>query len=379
MKILHTITSLGIKSGGTATCTYDLVNGLNEVGYATDILTLDTTDPNDILVGNDTFVKVLPNDSLTGYIYSKNFKRALLSSNNYSIYHLNGMWQYIQYISAYKAKISNKPYIITPHGMLYPQALLKSKLKKKIIMSIQFKRLLLNASCIHATCNEELKYYRELGFKNPVAVIPNPTPIPNYINTIKSIKDKRRIGFLGRLHPRKNVLTLIRAWAKLGSLVNDDELLIMGNSDTGYENILKNEVLRLKLDNVIFVGLVEGRNKFEKLATLTALVVPSDFENFGMIVTEALMMKVPVISSKGTPWEELIIRNCGWWIDNDIDTIANTIATALSLTSEELRIMGINGRQLVYEKYHVDVVAQKMINLYKWVLHEGDRPDFVTI
>lgn len=379
MKILHTISSLEVKAGGTATCTYDLVKGLNDNHCPTDILVLDISDSTDKFVGNDFFVKVLPNDSKTGYVYSKNFKKALSEMNDYSLYHLNGMWQYIHYISALTARSKKKPYIVTLHGMLYPQALSKSSLKKKFFLKIQFNKILQSADCIHATCIEEMNYYRKLGFKNPIAVIPNPISIPEYINTIKSNKDKKRIGFLGRLHPRKNILTLINSWAILGNKVKDAELYIMGKGDEAYEAMLKDEVRRLNLNNVVFAGLVDGHEKFEKLANLTVLVVPSDFENFGMIVTEALIMKVPVIASKGTPWEELTSRHCGWWVENNLDSIANTIDEAITLPINELLIMGENGRKLVEDEYIVDVVAKKMIKLYEWLLINGEKPDFVYL
>ena len=40
-----------------------------------------------------------------------------------------------------------------------------------------------------------------------------------------------------------------------------------------------------------------------------------------MIIAEALVRGIPVIASKGTPWQDLETHNCGWWVDNDLDTI----------------------------------------------------------
>ena len=34
---------------------------------------------------------------------------------------------------------------------------------------------------------------------------------------------------------------------------------------------------------------------------------------------------------KGTPWQELNMHHCGWWVDNDVDTLAATIREAGSL------------------------------------------------
>lgn len=378
MKILHTISSMGVNSGGTSTCTFDLANGLNDANCATEILTIDVKCSSDKIISNDEFLRVVSNDRISKYGYSRNFKHAI-SLEDYSLCHINGLWEYVNYISASVSRKMGKPYIVTPHGMLYPQALNQNKLLKKAFLFLQFNDVLRNASCIHVTCLEEMNYYRALGFTNPVAVIPNPIIINNFVGSYEVEKGNRRFGFLGRLHPRKKVLELIYAWSKLGDKVKDAELIIVGSGDAVYEDFLKREVQRLNLNNVIFEGFLSGKEKFDMLSSLTALVVPSDFENFGMIVVEALIMKTPVIASKGTPWEELEKKQCGWWVENDIDSIATTINKVLLQDNSELKIMGENGFKLVQEKYIIEKVTEKMIRLYNWILNGGETPEFVYL
>ena len=224
-----------------------------------------------------------------------------------------------------------------------------------------------------------MKHYRDLGYTNPVAIIPNPVPIPSFINELSSDRPTKRIGFLGRLHPRKNVKGLIEAWISLGNEIKDAQLIIMGKGDDEYEATLKTLVRQHSLNNVQFSGFITGRDKFECLASLTALCVPSDFENFGMIVTEALSVGTPVIASLGTPWQELNTKHCGWWVDNDVETLADTISQALSLPQEAIDEMGNNGKRLVNEKYRDTQVAAMMKQLYEWILYEGVKPDFVHV
>ena len=326
---------------------------------------------------DESWIKALPHDGLTSYGFSKNIN-AFLRESDYDIYHTNGMWMHCNHETCLLARKKKKPYIITPHGMLYPQALKRSAWKKNILLSIGgVSKDLTMASCIHATCKEEMLHYRALGYKNPVAVIPNPVPIPDFLQRIRHDNNIKRIGFLGRLHPRKNVEALIDAWILLATKVKDAELIIMGKGDTEYEQLLKNKVHQYNLHNVIFAGFVTGREKFEKLASLTALCVPSDFENFGMIVTEALSVGTPVIASSGTPWQELNTNQCGYWINNDVHTIADTIEKIFELQGSELTQMGINGRQLVKSKYKDTQVALKMKQLYEWILNGGEKPEFV--
>ena len=374
MKILQTIAGFGAHSGGTSTCTYDLITALRRIDCTVDLMTLQCPD----LMGHgESWIKALANDAISPYGYSRGMSRFLRYSD-YDIYHTNGMWMYCNHATCHVARQKGRPYVITPHGMLYPQALARSAWKKRLLLAVGgVDKDLKAATCIHATCREEMDHYRALGYANPVAVIPNPVPIPDFIQDIRPDRTIKRIGFLGRLHTRKNVEALLNAWIKLGESVKDAKLVIMGKGDAAYEQMLRDRVAQHRLKNVEFAGFVVGREKFERLASLSALCVPSDFENFGMIVTEALSVGTPVIASFGTPWEALNIHRCGWWVNNDVDTLAQTIETVLSLSTAELSEMGERGKQLVMEKFSDGQVAMKMKHLYAWILNGGEKPEFV--
>lgn len=374
MKILQTIAGFGAHSGGTSTCTYDLLSAMHHIRYDIDLMTLQT---DDLMGQGESWIKALPNDALTPYGYSRNMKQ-FLKRSDYDLYHTNGMWMHCNHETCSIARQKQKPYVITPHGMLYPQALARSAWKKKLLLiGGGVDKDLRLADCIHCTCKEEMNHYRALGYKNPVAVIPNPVPIPSFIDELTNERNIKRVGFLGRLHPRKNVEALLDAWIRLGDKTKRAQLVVMGKGEAAYEAMLKERVKQSGLTNVEFIGFVTGREKFERLASLTVLCVPSDFENFGMIVTEALSVGTPVIASLGTPWEELNTRHCGYWVSNDVQTLAETIATVLSLPDEEIRTMGENGKRLVQEKYQDTQVARMMQQLYDWILTGGTKPEFV--
>lgn len=380
MKILQTIAGFGAHSGGTSTCTYDLLSAMHGMGCDVDLMTVKVKDPTDKLMGQgEEWIKALDNDCRTPYGWSPNMTRFLRASD-YDIYHTNGMWMHCNHETCTIARQKDKPYVITPHGMLYPQALARSTWKKKLLLNLGgVDKDLRLATCIHTTCDAEMKHYRALGYTNPVAIIPNPMPIPSFIDDIKSEKSIKRIGYLGRIHPYKNTEALINAWITLGDEVKDAQLIIMGRGDNEYEAKMHQLVARHNLTNVEFAGFVNGREKFERLASLTALCVPSITENFGMTVTEALSVGTPVIASLGTPWQELNTEHCGWWVDNDVETLADTISQALSLPQEAIDEMGNNGKRLVNEKYRDTQVAAMMHDLYKWIAGDIEKPDFVKV
>ena len=92
---------------------------------------------------------------------------------------------------------------------------------------------------------------------------------------------------------------------------------------------------------------------------------------------EALLQNVPVIGSTATPWEDLNTYQCGWWVNNDLETLTDVLREVLSLDRRLLYEMGERGRRLVLEKYAVNVVSEQMGQLYGWLTGNSEKPDFV--
>ncbi len=383
MKILQTIGGFSACCGGTSTCTYDLLSamhGIHPEPYV-DLLTPDVTDSNDCLMGiGEEWIKAVPNDYRTPLSLSKNMSR-FLEDNDYDIYHTNGMWMHINHSTCAVARKKGKPYIITPHGMLYPETLARSSWKKWPMRKIWFDRDILNASCIHATCIKEMENIRVLGYKGPVAVIGNPVSVPDYIEELYAARQKNSvpfcsIAFLGRLHPRKKVENILRG-ASL-SRHKDISIFIVGKGNSDYEDFLKKEASRLGLENrVNFLGFLNGFDKYARLAMTDALFVPSDMENFGMIIPEAMIVGSPVMASLGTPWEALNTECCGWWRDNSPESIAAVIDELYSLSDEERLAMSKRGRDYILRTFAADKVAEQMLELYQWLNGDIDKPEFV--
>ena len=381
MKTLQTISGLSAKSGGPSTCTLDLLNGLYDIHAGVDLLTVSSPD---ILGAGSPWLKLEPCDYKTPLGISKNIKRALLESD-YDLYHANTLWSYTTHETCKVARAKRKPYVISPHGMLYPTALAIKRWKKIPMLNLWFNKDIMQASCLHATCQQEAKYCRQFGYKGPIAVIPNAVVFPIGVDLkgedleLRDDKGRRQIGFLGRLHPIKKVENVLYALSYIAEDIRKGiNFQIMGKYDDQYEQWLKDEVRRLGLEDCVeFVGVVSGKEKYDRLSKLSVLMVPSTQENFGMIVPEALICGTPVYASLGTPWEELKEWEAGWWLDNSPEIIAKVIQDILSKSDAELRAMGAKGRKLIEEKYEQHKVARMMVELYKWINGEGQKPKFV--
>lgn len=244
-------------------------------------------------------------------------------------------------------------------------------------MSLKLRLLkdLNKATCVQVTCMDEMKYCRELGVTSPIAVIPNPVEIKEYIEKKKD--DIFRLGYLGRLSPRKNVQSLIYAFNELKDITKNAELLIIGGGDEQYERFLRNEVKKLGQHNVRFTGFLSGKEKDEAIASISVLAMPSEFENLGNVILEGLIRGIPCIATKGSPWEELETHKCGWWVDYNQKAITEAVKEAIQLSQNELNEMGKRGRKLMINNYSIEEVAKKFKSLYEWIYTSNNKPDYI--
>lgn len=378
MKILHS-GPVNVHSGGPALSTWLTVKGLRQRGQDVCIVASPIKDGDRIIDPQTGAVFTRP-PKLGTLAYVPGLGKLLNEIADVDIYHIQGVWMlHGLAVSRYACK-QHKPYVVTLRGMLYPQALAHNSLVKRLSMALYQRKILQKAAAVQCTCIEEMEHFRKLGLSAPVAVIPNPIETDGIIDEPIPHKPTFTIGYLGRLHSRKRVERLIYSMHRLrDKLPPKSRLKIIGGGDERYTRFLNSEIARLGLTNVEMTGFLSGDQKHQAIKSLSVLAVPSDFENFGNIVTEALVRGVPVIASKGMPWQELPENHCGWWIDNSQEEIDRTILECASIGEDARLKMGIKGRELILRDYSVSSLAEKMEKLYGWIIRGGETPDFVYL
>jgi len=369
MRGLHVINSISRDSGGPSRSVQGLVAGLNAAGVETWLMTLNH--------GDEPWV-----DGVTRFENGGMFEEVVQRVEP-DIVHLHGIWSMALHRCAVACRRLGIMYVIAPRGMLEPWSLKQKWLKKRIARWLYQDRDLKCAAALHATAGSEAEQFRKLGFKNPIIVSPNGVNVPIKFEPRNTPNTRKRVLFVSRMHPKKGVMELVEAWAKVmsegveecrsGGVKDWDVELVYtvnGDFEREYEAKVKAKVKESGLeDQFIFTGALNDDEKWKAYARADLFVLPTYSENFGIVVAEALWAGVPVITTKGTPWSELDERGCGWWIDVGVESLAVALKEAMPLDDAQLREMGARGRKLVEEKYTWNAVVKAMVKGYEEVLN----------
>jgi glycosyltransferase involved in cell wall biosynthesis len=120
------------------------------------------------------------------------------------------------------------------------------------------------------------------------------------------------IAYIGNLHPRKNLATLVEALAMLRERGLERKLAVIGGGGLGKLNNTEYRKLTKRVrdlgleDEVIFTGYVPDQSLKSLLTRADMLVFPSIYEGFGLPPLEAMACGVPVITSRRASLPEVV-------------------------------------------------------------------------
>jgi len=288
------------------------------------------------------------------------------------IVHLHGLWQAPCWYAAAECRRQKKPYVMMPHGFLEPERLKISKWKKRLIGALVERKNLVKAAALVATSESEAAGFKEYGLENRVHIMPIGLDWEKYQvkKDVFSLKaGKKRLLYFSRITPIKGLDMLSEAWAKLSRFHDEWELVIAGPDDRGYTEKIKVEFERLSPDGTVkFLGPVYGEGKYKLLYSADAFVLPTRSENWSIAVAEAMASCVPVVCTKGAPWQCLEECGAGYWVDVSVEGIRKGLKEVMSLSDDERIAMGVHGRSWVSKNLGWDGIAKKMISFYEDVL-----------
>lgn len=357
MKVIHYIASID-KNGGGTTEYMRLLS--KELKNETTLGIVTGLSDNPICI-DGVPVKFFDN-RLTRWFSLMSEFRTFLKSENPDIVHINGIWTPQNWGFQKVAQELNIKVVLSPHGMLESWILQRNPLKKKIALFLFQNNAIRKADHLLATAQMEKESIRKLNFKNAISIIPNGIDLSELSDKQKKYGTKKMV-FMSRIHPKKGIELLLEAWRNLDT--SGWVLEIAGEGAPDYTSSLRQSATDLQ--NVAFVGALYEDSKWDFLRSADVMVLPTYSENFGIVVAEALAVGVPVITTKGTPWQDLEVCNCGWWIDLSVSNLQSTLQKVFQTPSSELELMGKKGKKLVEEKYDIKAVGKNMVKLYNTI------------
>lgn len=324
--------------------------------------------------------------------------RAKLDELKPDIVHLHGLWMYNSVMLSGWAGAAGIKYVVSPHGMLDAWALRNSSWKKKIAGMLYEKRNLNSADCVHALTTKEANDIKAYGIGSDICVVPNGVDVPEDRRKVPRSKfnEGMRAGevqgsrlrgqmygdhesgrnkillYIGRLHPKKGLESLLQAWALAGDQVSSAgawRLMIAGWDDGGHEQRLRSMVAELGLENeVSFAGPVYGDVKDELLRKANAFILPSLSEGLPVSVLEAWAYGLPVLMTRECNLPDGFEAGAAIEVEPGRDGVLHGLTRLALMSEEDMMAMGRRGRKLVEDNYSWGDVTGRMIAVYKRII-----------
>jgi glycosyltransferase involved in cell wall biosynthesis len=283
--------------------------------------------------------------------------------------HIHGVWNVPEWWASYLSRACKLPYVMSPRGMLQPQAVRRGRWRKAVAYQLLERSNLRGAALLHATSEEEAGALRDLQLGVPIAVVPNGVDLVSAQRAPRGYRQKLGIPpdaflvlYLGRMHQIKRLDLLADAFDELRRTHASAHLVLAGHDE---HRLIAGLTRRLSADatSVHALAAVSGQDKWALLHDADVTVQCSDSESFGMTVVESLAAGVPAVVTRTCPWPEIETRGCGFWVEQNGPAIAAALRT-LADDPALRRHMGERGAAFARERYGWDAIAPVMSRLY---------------
>lgn len=377
MKVVHVVPAVAPRYGGPSEAARNMVRALGAAGVES-VLVATNAD------GRGRLPVPLGTETTYGEARTVFFPSALgdsfklspamgrwLERNvpGFDLVHVHSLFSHPSLAAGAAARKSGVPYVVRPLGQLDRWSLAQHRLRKEAFLALGGRRLIEGAAAIHWTDEAEKENSARVGrfagsFVSPLGVdeglfrSPGSTPVRRPV-----------VLFLSRLHPKKNVEGLVRAFLNAGEPAAGWELVVAGDGEPSYVDSLR--VLVARSDGghrVTFTGWLRGDEKARALREASLLALPSRQENFGIVVAEAMATGTPVLVSEAVALSRDVVRaGAGWTASLEGDALRAALVEAMA-SPAELRRRGEAGRTLAATRFRWSAVARHLVAEYTRIL-----------
>jgi glycosyltransferase involved in cell wall biosynthesis len=294
---------------------------------------------------------------------------------------IHSLYLFPSLVAGHEARRRGVPYVVRPHGTLHPSQRSHHRGRKRLY-DLAFERRQLNrAAGIHYTSEQERSYTEAAGIRAPAFVVPHGVDLPDLddapprdhlVRRYPEWAGRQLVTYLGRLSRRKRPDVLIDAFARVRGDHPDAHLVIAGPDEEGLRAEYERQAATLGIaDRCSFPGLVVGADKAALLRWSTVFVLPSEWENFGLSVAEAMTWSLPVVITPGVDLAEHVTESGGGLV---VEPTAAGVAPALDRLlgdPDAARAMGARARERARTAFAWEAVAERLEAMYAAVTRGG--------
>jgi glycosyltransferase involved in cell wall biosynthesis len=400
VKVLHVIASADPRSGGPIQGVITGAEVWRRHGHERHVLSLDPPSAPWIAAARMKIFPIGADDPvarwvgrhvpISRYAYSPRLVPWLRqNAGDYDAIIVNGLWNYAS-LGAWRAlRRGANPYFVFTHGMLDPwfnRAFPVKTLFKRLYWLLFEHRVLRDARGVLFTAEEERRLAQQ-SFKPYVArdyVVGYGARRPegdaaaqkaDFFARAPELKGRNFILFLSRIHEKKGVDLLIRAFAPITNEFPDVDLVIAGPDQSGLKAGLAARADRLGVGGRIhWPGMLSGDAKWGAFRAADFFALPSHQENFGIVVAEALSLGTPVlITDKVNIWREVEAGAAGVVVNDDVAGVERGLRQMCALSPPEREAMSQAARKTFDARFDLDANAMDLLALLRRLCAEKSR------
>ena len=219
---------------------------------------------------------------------------------------------------------------------------------------------------------DELLRHREIVFLDEVDQPGGPEPhaIRQRCHAAFAAAVDERVRFVGTVEPRKNLLTLVRAFEQiLRQTSHRPQLVVAGAAGWLMDELFAVVKQSPVSDRLLLTGYLDDEDLRALYSSCRVFVYPSIYEGFGFPPLEAMACGAPVIASNIATFQETLGSAAHLVDPNDVDAIARSIVEILE---DEGRRRALSRRGLEHAgKFSWERTAQMTLDVYRKVLGES--------
>lgn len=265
---------------------------------------------------------------------------------DFDVVHTHGVWFLPDFATLATARAVRVPAVTSPH-----ESLTRFNADDTRTASAKYVKRLLRP--IHDWLTQGVVFSSELELanswnrrlRNKSHVVYHALPVDKFVQRMRPRRADHglRIGYIGRLDPKKNVGLLIECVAAMPANVR---LIVAGAGDPGYEAELRAIGGRLAVaDRVDWRGFLPSAQHAAFFDDVDVVAMPSSFESFGRAAAEAMAAGVPVVVGTSTGIAEIIGRHGGGrCVAPEVGQLRDGLMEVLAMSGADRDLLGVQAR-----------------------------------